>query len=104
MHQLQMGHVWVLALAALALPLPGFAQEIIPCRPQPACFSCWPRLRAEAPQPAALHCDCPEVFICCPERRGLLATLAFSIPIPIATYIAFDRLLKTPLERGLLWF
>ena len=38
------------------------------------------------------------------ERRGLLAALAFSIPIPVFTYLAFDYALKTPLERGLLWF
>jgi len=38
------------------------------------------------------------------ERRGLLAALAFSVPIPLATYWAFDYVLKTPLERGLLWF
>ena len=38
------------------------------------------------------------------ERRGLLASLAFSIPIPIATYVTFEHLLKTPLERGMLWF
>lgn len=38
------------------------------------------------------------------ERRSLLAALAFSIPIPLVTYVAFGHLLKTPLERGLLWF
>jgi hypothetical protein len=38
------------------------------------------------------------------ERRSLWAALAFSIPIPIATYFLFDYLLKTPLDRGLLWF
>ena len=38
------------------------------------------------------------------ERRPLLTSLAFSIPIPIVTYAAFEYLLKTPLERGLLWF
>ncbi len=38
------------------------------------------------------------------ERRNLFAALAFSIPIPLATYAAFEYLLKTPLERGLLWF
>lgn len=38
------------------------------------------------------------------ERRPLYAALAFSIPIPLVTYWVFDYLLKTPLERGLLWF
>jgi hypothetical protein len=44
------------------------------------------------------------VFIHVVERRSLLAALAIAIPIPIAIYIAFDYALKTPLERGLLWF
>ena len=38
------------------------------------------------------------------ERRSLVAALALSLPVPLATYAAFDYLLKTPLERGLLWF
>jgi hypothetical protein len=38
------------------------------------------------------------------ERRGLWPALALSIPIPLATYYLFDRLLSTPLNRGLLWF
>jgi hypothetical protein len=38
------------------------------------------------------------------ERRGVLASLAFSIPIPLAIYAAFEYLLKSPLERGLFWF
>jgi putative tricarboxylic transport membrane protein len=38
------------------------------------------------------------------ERRSLVASLALSIPIPIIIYVAFDYALKTPLERGLLWF
>ncbi len=38
------------------------------------------------------------------ERRGLLAALAFSIPIPLVTYTVFEYLLKTPLERGMFWF
>ncbi len=38
------------------------------------------------------------------ERRNLLAALAFSIPIPLITYGVFEYLLKTPLERGVLWF
>jgi hypothetical protein len=43
------------------------------------------------------------VFIYVIERRSLLAALAIAIPIPLAIYVAFDAL-KTPLERGLLWF
>lgn len=38
------------------------------------------------------------------ERRSLAAALAFSIPLPVATYAVFEYLLKTPLERGLFWF
>ena len=38
------------------------------------------------------------------ERRSLLAALAFSVPIPLATYAVFEYLLKTPLERGVFWF
>jgi Tripartite tricarboxylate transporter TctB family len=38
------------------------------------------------------------------ERRGLLAALAFSVPIPLVTYGVFEYLLKTPLERGVFWF
>jgi hypothetical protein len=44
------------------------------------------------------------VFIYAVERRGLLPALAIAIPIPVAIYAAFDYALKTPLERGLLWF
>jgi putative tricarboxylic transport membrane protein len=38
------------------------------------------------------------------ERRPLVASLAVSIPLPIVIYAAFEHMLKTPLERGLLWF
>jgi putative tricarboxylic transport membrane protein len=38
------------------------------------------------------------------ERRGLLASLAFCIPIPLAIYAMFEYALKSPLERGLFWF
>jgi putative tricarboxylic transport membrane protein len=38
------------------------------------------------------------------ERRPLLTSLAVSVPLPIATYTAFEYMLKTPLERGLFWF
>jgi hypothetical protein len=38
------------------------------------------------------------------ERRSLFASLAFCIPTPIVISLVFDRLLKTPLERGLFWF
>jgi hypothetical protein len=38
------------------------------------------------------------------ERRSLAASLAIAIPIPIVIYWAFDHALKSPLERGLLWF
>ena len=44
------------------------------------------------------------VLIYIVERRSLFAALAFSIPIPLVTYLAFEYLLKSPLERGLLWF
>lgn len=44
------------------------------------------------------------VFVHFIERRSLIASLAFSIAIPIAIYGAFEYLLKSPLERGLLWF
>jgi len=38
------------------------------------------------------------------ERRSLLASLLFCIPTPLVIYAAFEYLLKSPLERGLLWF
>jgi hypothetical protein len=38
------------------------------------------------------------------ERRNLLVALLFSVVLPLVTYILFDHVLKTPLERGLLWF
>ena len=38
------------------------------------------------------------------ERRSLLASLAFCIPVPLMIYAAFEYLLKSPLERGLFWF
>jgi hypothetical protein len=38
------------------------------------------------------------------ERRSLAASLAIAIPIPIVIYWLFDHALKSPLERGLLWF
>jgi hypothetical protein len=38
------------------------------------------------------------------ERRGLLASLAFAIPVPLVIYGMFAYLLKSPLERGLFWF
>ena len=38
------------------------------------------------------------------ERRSLLVSLAFCIPVPIIIYAAFEYLLKAPLERGLFWF
>jgi hypothetical protein len=44
------------------------------------------------------------IFVFAIERRGLLASLAFSIPIPLVIYAAFEYLLKSPLERGLFWF
>lgn len=44
------------------------------------------------------------VFVYVVERRGFLAALGIAIPLPIAIYVAFDYALKTPLERGLLWF
>jgi hypothetical protein len=44
------------------------------------------------------------VFIYVIERRRLLPALAIAIPVPIVIYVVFDYALKTPLERGLLWF
>ena len=38
------------------------------------------------------------------ERQPLIASLAFSVPIPFVVYAMFEYLLKTPLERGLFWF
>jgi hypothetical protein len=38
------------------------------------------------------------------ERRSLAASLAIAIPIPMVIYWLFDHALKSPLERGLLWF
>lgn len=44
------------------------------------------------------------VLIYAIERQPLLPSLAIAIPVPILIYLAFDHALKTPLERGLLWF
>jgi putative tricarboxylic transport membrane protein len=44
------------------------------------------------------------VLIFVVERRPLFASLAISILVPVATYTAFEYMLKTPLERGLFWF
>ncbi len=44
------------------------------------------------------------VFVYFIERRSLVASLAFSIPIPLVIYGAFEYALKSPLERGLFWF
>lgn len=44
------------------------------------------------------------VFIYVIERRSLTAALLIAIPTPVFIYVVFDYALKTPLERGLLWF
>ncbi len=38
------------------------------------------------------------------ERRRLLVAAAFSLGVPLVTYLLFEYLLKSPLERGLLRF
>jgi len=38
------------------------------------------------------------------ERRGLPQALAFSLGVPLLTYLAFQYVLKSPLEPGLLGF
>ena len=38
------------------------------------------------------------------ERRRLLLAAAFSLGVPLVTYLLFEYLLKSPLERGLLRF
>jgi putative tricarboxylic transport membrane protein len=44
------------------------------------------------------------VLIYAIERRPLPAALAIAIPVPIVIYLVFEHALKTPLERGLLWW
>jgi hypothetical protein len=38
------------------------------------------------------------------ERRGLLPAAAYSIGLTLFAYWLFGKALKSPLERGLLWF
>lgn len=38
------------------------------------------------------------------EHRRLLLAAAFGLGMPLVTYLLFEYLLKSPLERGLLWF
>jgi hypothetical protein len=38
------------------------------------------------------------------ERRNVLRAAAFSIALTLAAYWLFGKALKSPLERGLLWF
>jgi putative tricarboxylic transport membrane protein len=38
------------------------------------------------------------------ERRPLLPAVAFSIGVPVLTYVLFEYALKTPVEHGLLGF
>jgi hypothetical protein len=38
------------------------------------------------------------------ERRRLLRSAAFSVALTLAAYWLFGKALKSPLERGLLWF
>ena len=38
------------------------------------------------------------------ERRGLLAAAAYSVGLTVFAYWLFGKALKSPLERGLLWF
>ena len=44
------------------------------------------------------------VLIYAIERRPLRVALAIAIPVPIVIYLVFEHALKTPLERGLLWW
>jgi hypothetical protein len=38
------------------------------------------------------------------ERRGLLPAAIYSIGLTVFAYWLFGKALKSPLERGLLWF
>lgn len=38
------------------------------------------------------------------ERRNLLAAAAYSIALTVFAYWLFGKALKSPLERGVLWF
>lgn len=38
------------------------------------------------------------------ERRRLLVAAAFSLGVPLVTYLVFEHVLKSPLERGVLGF
>jgi hypothetical protein len=39
---------------------------------------------------------------CLAERQRLVPSLAFSVLVPVATFLMFEYVLKAPLERGLL--
>ena len=38
------------------------------------------------------------------ERRGILMSAAYSIGLTLFAYWLFGKALKSPLERGMLWF
>ena len=38
------------------------------------------------------------------ERRGVLPAAAYSVSLTLFAYWLFGKALKSPLERGLLWF
>jgi hypothetical protein len=38
------------------------------------------------------------------ERRGVLPAAVYSIGLTVFAYWLFSKALKSPLERGLLWF
>jgi Tripartite tricarboxylate transporter TctB family len=38
------------------------------------------------------------------ERRNILVAAGYSVVLAVAAYALFGKALKSPLERGLLWF